>query len=235
MKHQLERVSVTCSLLVLLAGCPSDDGGDGASSMATTGGATASAGTTGDTTPMTSESDGSDDSNEAGSEATTQGGTTADTTAGGSEGEGSSGGRGGGTGCALTCTTPEDCVPPTGGDPSDYACEGGYCTFVGESPACDPTMCDDLGIGVCADVDGASRCTTPCRSNAECIPDTVLQCTGQDDDGNMICEAIPCLGAAEGEPCETPIGAFGTCTEGLCTCSSDAECTAEGYGCNTGA
>jgi hypothetical protein len=124
-----------------------------------------------------------------------------------------------------------DCVPPMGNE-ADWACTDGFCEYIAEIPACDPASCDDLMIGVCSEVDGVSICTTPCSDDTMCLAG-FTECTGTDDAGNMICQALPCGGVAEGEPCDIPMfGQIGTCTDGVCTCTDDAECTAMGFACN---
>jgi len=124
-----------------------------------------------------------------------------------------------------------DCVP-FGGNPADWACTDGFCEYVGVFPECDPATCDDLMIGVCGEVDGYSTCTMPCTDDSMCFAG-ITECTGMDDDGNPICQGYPCGGVAEGDPCEIMgFGQLGTCTDGVCVCTDDTECTAAGYACN---
>lgn len=133
--------------------------------------------------------------------------------------------------CALACESTADCA--IGGiDPADYPCIDGFCEYVGEVPACDPATCDDLQIGICTEVDGFSQCATPCSDDSMCVPG-FTECTGTDDAGNTICEAIPCFGVGEGEPCEFQgFGQLGVCIDGECQCTEDSQCTADGYACN---
>jgi len=155
--------------------------------------------------------------------------TAADTTAGGG-GEGF---------CGQTCADAAECVP-MGGNAADWACTEGFCEFIGtlpEPPPCDDTTCPAAIGGACADVNGVNVCTFPCTEGGTECDALMLECSGMDDAGNPICAAPPCGGAAEGAPCEFPGGAgqYGVCTEGVCVCTSDAECTIEGQGCNTNA
>ena len=115
----------------------------------------------------------------------------------------------------------------------DYECTDGFCEYIGAPIECDPTSCDDLMIGTCADVDGVSTCTTPCTDDTMCLAG-FTECTGMDDAGNSICAPLPCLGVDEGAPCTIMgvEGQFGTCTDGVCSCTDDAECTAMGQACN---
>lgn len=133
--------------------------------------------------------------------------------------------------CAQACTSVEDCLYE-GSNPNDFACIDGFCEYVGAIWPCDPATCDDLMIGICTEIDGVSLCATPCTDDSMCLPG-FTQCTGHDDAGNPVCEAIPCFGTPEGEPCEIQgFGQIGVCIDGLCSCTDDSECTAEGYGCN---
>jgi hypothetical protein len=133
--------------------------------------------------------------------------------------------------CAQACAIVEDCLYE-GANPSDFACVDGFCEYVGEIPPCDPASCDDIMIGSCTEIDGVSVCATPCADDSACLPG-FTECTGHDDAGNSICEAIPCFGTLEGEPCEIQgFGQIGVCTNGQCSCTDDSECTAEGFGCN---
>lgn len=205
------------AFLMPLAGCPAGDDTE-TDTVAETGNMTTAPGTeTGSDTMTPAES-----------------GTVADT---GTAGTADSGTGPGGAGfCGQTCAAVGDCVP-MGGMESDYACTEGFCEFIGEipdPPPCDTATCDDLMLGTCAMVDGVSLCTTPCSDDSMCLAGFTA-CTGMDDAGNSICEALPCGGAAEGEPCNFG-GAdqYGVCTDGVCSCTDDAECTAAGQGCNPG-
>ena len=132
--------------------------------------------------------------------------------------------------CALACVTVDDCL--FGGSPTDFECVDGFCEYVGEIPPCDPASCDDLMIGSCTEVDGVSVCATPCVDDSACVAG-FTQCSGHDDAGNSICDPIPCWGVVEGEPCEIDgFGQIGICIDGVCACTDDSQCTAEGYGCN---
>jgi hypothetical protein len=214
------------ALALPLAACGDDGSSDTGNDTGTlTDGPNTSGPSTTDPTPATSTDPTTTDPTTT--DPTTTDPTVGDTTAGDSTG-------GGGAGfCAQTCDAVGDCVP-VGGDEADYACTDGFCEFTGKItiPPCDTATCDDLSIGVCADVDGVSTCTTPCEDDTMCVAD-VTECTGMDDDGNSICAALPCGGAAEGEACEIPtFGSIGTCTDGVCSCTDNAECTADGYACN---
>lgn len=134
--------------------------------------------------------------------------------------------------CAQACESTADCA--IGGiDPADYPCIDGFCEYIGEVPACDPATCDDLQIGICTEVEGISQCATPCTDDSMCLPGFTT-CTGTDDPGNPICEAIPCFGSVEGEPCVFEgFGQLGVCIDGECQCTEDSQCTAEGYACHT--
>jgi hypothetical protein len=206
------------AFLMPLAGCPAGDDTE-TDTVAETANMTSAPGTeTGSDTVTPAES-----------------GTADSGTAGGTADSGT--GPGGAGFCATTCAAVADCVPPMGME-SDYACTDGFCEYIGEPLPCDPALCDDLGVGLaCADVDGVSQCTTPCSDDSMCLAG-VTECTGMDDAGNSICVAVPaepCGGAAEGEPCNFG-GAdqYGVCTDGVCSCTDDAECTAAGQGCNPG-
>jgi hypothetical protein len=133
--------------------------------------------------------------------------------------------------CAQACEIAADCVFQ-GGIPEDFACTDGFCEYIGEIPACEPATCDDLMIGVCSEVDGVSQCTTPCANDSQCLAGFTT-CTGVDDAGNSICEPIPCWGTPEGEACFIEgFGQIGVCIDGLCACTDDSQCTADGFGCN---
>jgi hypothetical protein len=133
--------------------------------------------------------------------------------------------------CSPVCGVVADCVA-LGGVPEDWACTDGFCEYIGLIPACDPATCDDLMIGVCAEIDGLSTCTTPCTNDTQCLAG-FTECTGVDDAGNSICEAIPCFGTPEGEACFIEgFGQYGVCIDGLCSCTDDTQCTPDGYACN---
>jgi len=133
--------------------------------------------------------------------------------------------------CQETCRAVSDCLYP-GSNPSDWACNGGFCEYVGVIPSCDPATCDDLAIGFCTEVDGVSQCATPCVSDVSCLAG-FTQCSGYDDAGNSICEAIPCNGAVEGEACVIDgFGQYGVCIDGMCACTDDSQCPIDGWGCN---
>jgi hypothetical protein len=129
--------------------------------------------------------------------------------------------------CNLACLSLADC-----GSPQDWECIDGFCQYTAEFE-CDPAQCDDLGIGVCSVVDGISQCTFPCTPGGSECDNFGLVCTGVDDAGSPICAGLPCNGFSEGEPCEFEgLGAFGVCTDGECTCTSDLECTFDGFACD---
>ena len=132
--------------------------------------------------------------------------------------------------CGQACVSVADCAQ--GGDPDDFACIDGFCEYVGEIPPCDPGNCDDLMIGFCTEIDGVSVCAMGCSDDSACIPG-FTECTGHDDAGNSVCMPIPCFGAVEGEPCEIEgVGQLGVCTDGVCACTDDSQCTLEGYACD---
>jgi hypothetical protein len=133
--------------------------------------------------------------------------------------------------CAQACFSLDDCLYP-GSNPADWACTDGFCEFVGMIPPCDPQSCDYLMIGFCTEIDGVSVCATPCNDDSSCVPG-FTECSGHDDAGNSICEAIPCFGTVEGEPCEIDgFGQIGVCIDGVCACTDDSQCTAVGYACD---
>lgn len=206
-------VALALAFLMPLAGCPGDGGGStgtGSETGVETGAETG--------TPTTGTSAATETSG-------TTTGMTTDATATGS----SSGGGGSGGFCALACKTPADCA--NGGNEADWACTDGFCEYLVKPPACDPATCDDVMVGVCAEVGGTSLCTTPCTDDSMCVPG-FTECTGVDDGGNSICVGIACGGVAEGAPCEIQgFGQLGTCTDGVCVCSDNSECTAMGYSC----
>jgi hypothetical protein len=85
----------------------------------------------------------------------------------------------------------------------------------------------------CAFVDGQDLCVIPCAVGGNQCDPFLLECTGVTDAGEMICQSPPCGGAAEGAPCLIDgFGQVGTCTDGLCTCVDDTECTGPGLACN---
>lgn len=220
------KLCIALSLALPLAACGGDDDGD-------TGVSTTNTVPTGgdDGTPTAGDDDGTPTSTAGDDDGMPTTGSADDglPTTGGPDD--TTGGGGGGGFCAISCAAAADCVPPMGNE-ADWACTEGFCEFTGALPACDPATCDDLGVGLaCADVDGVSQCTTPCPNGDECT--APLECSGMDDAGNAICAAAPCGGVAEGEACDIPnFGQIGTCTDGVCGCTDDAECTAPGYACN---
>ncbi len=132
--------------------------------------------------------------------------------------------------CAQTCEDVAECVPANGLE-IDYVCDEGFCDYVGIPPACDVFTCINSQGGVCADVGGFSVCTVPCENDNECA--ALMQvCTGIDDAGGKFCEPPPCDGFDEGAPCEVAgVGQLGTCTDGVCACTNDAECSVLGHAC----
>ena len=215
-----------------LAACGGDDGtGTGTDATPTTmtagddGTPTGTAGDDGtptagdDGTPTgTAGDDGMDDGMMTGSE----GGTADDTTGGG-----------GGAGfCAQSCKAPADCLPGGVGDEADWACNEGFCeSTLPPADPCDPTLCSEAAGFACVQVDGADACVLPCPNGDEC-DQFMLECTGSDDASAAYCQAAPCT---EGDPCEIDgVGQYGTCTDGVCSCSDDAECTIAGQACNPG-
>lgn len=215
--RKISSFTLAFAFMMPLAGCPGGDDGETDTVVGTTT-MTPATDTAGDTVAETAA--------ETAATAEDTAATAGDTTAGG-----------GGAGfCAQACEADPDCVP-MGGVEADWACTDGFCEYVGEPfvpPPCDDTNCPAAIGGACADVDGVNQCTYPCTDGGtEC--DTLMwACTGEDDAGNTICEPPACGGAAEGAPCEFPGGAgqYGTCTDGVCSCSDDAECTLEGQACN---
>lgn len=133
--------------------------------------------------------------------------------------------------CWRTCSVGQECFPP-GYDPDDWACLDGFCEFVGEVPPCDDTTCPAWFGMVCASVDGLVQCVISCtRGGREC-DSYGLECSGVSDEGLLHCGGTPCNGAAEGEPCEFQgYGQYGVCTDGVCVCTDDSQCTVEGFGC----
>lgn len=210
---KIANLALALGFILPLAGCPGDDGEDDTAGTPTT---------TMPTTTMDPSSGTMDPTMDPDSSS-------------------SGGGNGGAGACAPTCMEVADCVPPMG-DEADYACNDMFCEFIGElpdPPPCDDTICPPAAGGVCAPVNGVEICTFPCPGGqADC--DALMQeCTGQDDNGNDICEfppPPPCGGAAEGEPCNFGQGQSGVCqTDGSCTCADDTECGVEGQACNPNA
>ncbi|MDC0669416.1 hypothetical protein [Nannocystis radixulma] len=141
-------------------------------------------------------------------------------------------GNGGAGFCAQTCAAVADCVP-MGGNEADYACTDGFCEYKGQLPACDDTTCPAAAGAACAEVGGVTQCTFPCTEGGTECDVLQLECTGMNDAGEPICAAKPCGGVAEGAACEIAgFGQLGVCTDGVCSCSADTECTAMGYACN---
>ncbi|MCX4243761.1 hypothetical protein [Paraliomyxa miuraensis] len=211
--RKISSLALAFAFVMPLAGCPAGDD-SGTETMADTGPTP----TTADTeTPATDT--GMTTTADTGMTTTADTGMT--TTAGGSGF------------CALACEAPADCA--MGGNEADWACNEGFCEYIGEPPPCDDTTCPAAAGFACADVGGVNICTIPCPNGNECDV-LMLECTGEDDAGNAICvspEPEPCGGAAEGEPCDFG-GAdqYGVCMDGECTCADDTECTAAGYACN---
>jgi hypothetical protein len=137
--------------------------------------------------------------------------------------------------CAQACRIVADCLPPMT-DPTGYACIAGFCEFTGRLPPCDETNCPSVAGFACASVDGISLCVIACTEvGGECDPFEFM-CTGVTDAGMLYCEPPPCNGFGnEGEPCFLRgFGQLGVCTDGLCTCTDDSQCTALGWACNFG-
>jgi hypothetical protein len=129
------------------------------------------------------------------------------------------------------CMAVADCVP-MGGDPADWSCNAGFCEFVGMIPPCDPASCPAAAGLMCAFVDGVDQCVIPCTPVGNECDLFGFECTGVTDMGDTICTSPPCGGALEGEPCFIQgFGQLGTCTDGLCTCTDDSECTAPDLTC----
>jgi hypothetical protein len=216
--RKISSFALAFAFLMPLAGCPGDDTGEtdtvaDTANVPTTDAPTTDAPTTDAPTTDAPTTDApTTDAPTTGVDSTT------------------TGGGGGGGFCGLTCEAPADCA--MGGNEADWACTDGFCEYIAEFPPCDPATCDDIMIGVCGTVDGNSVCTTPCDDDSMCAAG-FTECTGTDDDGNMICAAIPCGGVAEGEACEIAgFGQIGVCTAGVCSCTDDTECTAPDYACN---
>lgn len=134
--------------------------------------------------------------------------------------------------CAQICSVVDDCVPP-GTSLDGWACIDGFCEWNGQFPPCDETICPaELG-GACASVEGIVQCVFLCTAGGRECDILGLECIGVTDEGLLHCLVPPCSGAAEGEPCEIPgFGQYGVCTDGVCVCTDDAQCTAEGLACN---
>lgn len=216
--------------LVTLAGCPGDDGGSDGTETATPTTMTGATGTAGDDDGMPTTA-GDDDGmpTTAGDDDGVDDGMM--TTAG----DDTTGGGGGAGFCGLTCKAPADCLPGGVGNEKDWECTDGFCaSTLPPIDPCDPMFCPEAAGYMCLTVDGADACGLPCPNGDEC--DALMQeCTGMDDAGAAFCQAPPCGGVAEGEACDIPMfGQIGTCTDGVCSCTADTECTAEGYGCNLG-
>lgn len=207
--RKISSFALAFAFLMPLAGCPSDDSSDDGS--ATTTMTPPATGTTDPTAGEESSTPATDDGMTAG---------TADDSSGGGGGAGS---------CGLTCEAPEDCA--FGGNAADWECNEGFCDYVGTPPACDEALCS-AGGGACADVDGVNQCTYPCTEGGTECDFLTWECTGEDDAGNSICQPAPAAPCTEGEACE---GGFGVCTNGECVCTTDEECTADGYGCRPAA
>lgn len=136
--------------------------------------------------------------------------------------------------CAATCEAPADCAV-MGGAATDWACDAGFCEFIGvpEVPACDESTCPGASGMACASVNGDVTCTIPCTAGGTECDASLQACTGEDDAGTSICSPRPCGGVAEGAACTIPmLGQNGTCIGGICSCVSDAECTIPGHACD---
>ncbi len=134
--------------------------------------------------------------------------------------------------CLQTCESLADCVPP-GSNPDDFACIDGFCEYIA-AWMCDETNCPPEVGATCAEVEGLPTCVFSCSEGGNECDFIEGQCTGVTDEGLLYCEAVGCGGGIEeGEPCFFEgFGLLGTCIDGLCVCTDDAECTAEGYACN---
>lgn len=213
--RKISSFALTFAFVLPLAGCPGDDSGTTTDAMTT-------APTTTDeptTTAPTTDEPTTDEPTTTAPTTTADTGSTTDPTAG-------AGGF-----CGLICEAAADCA--MGGNEADWACTDGFCEYIADPPACDDTTCPAAAGAACADVDGVNICTFPCTDGGGECDAFMLECTGTDDAGNSICQGAPCGGVAEGEACEIPMfGQLGTCTDGVCSCSDDAECTADGYACN---
>ncbi len=211
--RKISSFALTFAFVLPIAGCPGDDSG--------------TTDTAADTSAMTTAPTTTDEPTTTAPTTTDEPTTTAPTTADGS----SSGGSGGGGFCSLTCESAADCA--MGGNEADWACTEGFCEYLADPPPCDDTVCPAAAGAACADVGGLNICTFPCTEGGMECDAFMLECTGEDDAGNSICAAPPCGGVAEGEACEIDgFGQIGTCTDGVCSCTDDAECTADGYACN---
>jgi hypothetical protein len=204
---------------------PSSSSVDSSGTSATSGGSSSSGSTSSGSTSSGSTSDASTGST---SDAST--GSTSDASTG-STSDASTGTTGGEAGyCGQVCADAMDCA--AGGNPADWSCTDGFCEYVGVFPPCDDTTCPAVAGLACDFVDGNEICTIPCTMDDDCAL-FMLECTGVTDMGDMICQSPPCNGAAEGAPCDIMgAGQFGVCTDGLCTCTDDSECTYMGYACN---
>lgn len=128
--------------------------------------------------------------------------------------------------CAVPCMTTDACVT-MGDSEADWTCTDGFCVY---TPVCDESTCPAKAGLACLEVDGVSSCVIACPNGDECFVH-MLECVMHA--GFAYCEIPPCGGAAEGEPCEYgSFGQYGTCTDGVCVCSSDSECTLTDQVCN---
>jgi hypothetical protein len=237
---RLLNVFTLCALGTALAvGCGDDDDDDG-------GGGTGGNGTGASAGAETGGTGGGTGGSGTGATGTGGGGGEV----GGAPGEGF---------CAATCetaTVDEDC----GEDNAfvEYECDSGFC--VATAKPCDDEVGDDqncdiggLGLSACVEVDGETSCLTLCDPDDVVDTCEVLggDCTGEgtsDGDDVNFCEteaAEPSCGEGidEGDPCiigggEGGAGGAGsqngTCSaEGTCVCSSNSECTVDGFACKT--
>ncbi len=159
--------------------------------------------------------------------------------------------------CAPTCeaaTVDEDC----GEDNAfiDFSCVDGFCAAT--LKPCNDEEGEDQNCNLlppesaCVEVDGETSCQVLCDPGDDVDLCAAFdgECTGEDDDGEVtFCEAPeiePSCGPGieTGDPCTLGSGqggaggesgaSFGTCSaEGFCVCSSNSECTVEGYACQT--
>jgi hypothetical protein len=136
--------------------------------------------------------------------------------------------------CDRTCESDMDCNP---GGAGDATCVDNFCDFPDIEPTeCDPNNMDPLDPlscgGVpdnCRPVDAFLTCVIPCMADADCGV-AALECTGTDDNGNSFCLPVP-FSCTPGEACD---GGLGVCNAAgdACTCTSDADCTAQGTACH---
>ena len=203
----------------LALACGSDNSSSNGSTTAATGNGSTSAATTASTT--------------GGSSAVTTASTAPSGSAGTSPTAGSSAGDGGNGPpiCALHCQADADCCPlglPVdcpAAFPYDFECDGGFCRL-GECKTDDDCLVSGMDTGLrCHDVRGWGTCVITCTADADC-PDPSLPCSGSADDQTNYCWS-PCTS-------DDDCGGLGTCSDGLCGCAGDGDCTVDGYFCATG-